>query len=104
VCPPTRHAILRALGRGQSRAALPSAWARATSRRPRAPREADGEPSTLRQDDRALEDAPGDRAKRMASLQRFDGNVAAVARDMNKATMQVYRWMRRLGVDPKGFR
>jgi DNA-binding NtrC family response regulator len=44
------------------------------------------------------------RASLMASLERFDGNVAAVARDMNKATMQVYRWMRKLGVNPKGFR
>ncbi len=44
------------------------------------------------------------RATLLESLQRFDGNVAAVARDMNKATMQVYRWMRRLSVDPKGFR
>jgi len=37
-------------------------------------------------------------------LQRCHGNVASVARDLGKATMQVYRWMERLGIDPKTFR
>lgn len=37
-------------------------------------------------------------------LRECEGNVAAVARAMNKAPMQVYRWMRKLGVDPKTFR
>ncbi len=37
-------------------------------------------------------------------LQQCHGNVASVARDMGKATMQVYRWMERLGIDPKTFR
>jgi transcriptional regulator of acetoin/glycerol metabolism len=37
-------------------------------------------------------------------LERSGGNVALVAREMNKATMQVYRWMRSLGIDPRAFR
>ncbi len=37
-------------------------------------------------------------------LRQCEGNVAAVARAMNKAPMQVYRWMRKLGLDPKTFR
>jgi DNA-binding NtrC family response regulator len=37
-------------------------------------------------------------------LRESRGNVARVARDMNKKPMQVYRWMRALGVDPKAFR
>jgi DNA-binding NtrC family response regulator len=40
----------------------------------------------------------------LAHLRRFDGNVTAVAREMGKATMQVYRWMRKAGIDPKKFR
>jgi DNA-binding NtrC family response regulator len=40
----------------------------------------------------------------LANLRRFDGNVAAVAREMKRAPMQIYRWMRRLGVDPRAFR
>jgi DNA-binding NtrC family response regulator len=46
----------------------------------------------------------GLRASLLSNLERFDGNVAAVAREMNKGTMQVYRWMRKLGIDPKAFR
>jgi transcriptional regulator with PAS, ATPase and Fis domain len=37
-------------------------------------------------------------------LVRSKGNVALVAREMNKATMQVYRWMRSLDIDPRAFR
>jgi DNA-binding NtrC family response regulator len=51
--------------------------------------------------------SPEDRALRetlLGQMRRFDGNVTAVAREMGKATMQVYRWMRRLGIDPKQFR
>ena len=33
-----------------------------------------------------------------------DGEMQAVAREMNKAPMQIYRWMRRLGIDPSAFR
>jgi hypothetical protein len=40
----------------------------------------------------------------LSRLERCEGNVAAVAREMDKATMQVYRWMRRLGLDPRRFR
>jgi DNA-binding NtrC family response regulator len=40
----------------------------------------------------------------LLQMRRFDGNVTAVAREMGKATMQVYRWMRKLGIDPKKFR
>jgi DNA-binding NtrC family response regulator len=44
------------------------------------------------------------RASLLTNLKRFEGNVAAVAREMNRAPMQIYRWMRRLGVDPRSFR
>ncbi len=37
-------------------------------------------------------------------LRKSGGNVASVAREMNKKPMQVYRWMRALGLDPKVFR
>jgi transposase-like protein len=40
----------------------------------------------------------------MAHLDRSGGNVAAVARHMNKAPMQIYRWMQKLGIDPRAFR
>jgi DNA-binding NtrC family response regulator len=51
--------------------------------------------------------SPDDHALRetlLEHMRRFDGNVTAVAREMGKATMQVYRWMRKLGIDPKQFR
>ncbi len=37
-------------------------------------------------------------------LQRHRGNVAAVARAMGKAPMQVHRWLKKLAVDPSRFR
>jgi DNA-binding NtrC family response regulator len=40
----------------------------------------------------------------VASLTRHRGNVAAVAREFGKARMQVHRWMRRFGLEPKSFR
>jgi DNA-binding NtrC family response regulator len=50
---------------------------------------------------------PADIALRDELVRRMEhrrGNVAAVAREMNKAPMQVYRWMQRLGIDPRAFR
>ena len=44
------------------------------------------------------------RGELISNLERSAGNVAAVARQMNKAPMQIYRWMGRLGIDPRGFR
>jgi len=37
-------------------------------------------------------------------LQEHRGNVTAVARAMNKAPMQIHRWMRRFAIDPNAFR
>jgi DNA-binding NtrC family response regulator len=37
-------------------------------------------------------------------LAEHNGNVAAVARAMAKASPQIYRWMRRYGIDPAAFR
>jgi len=63
--------------------------------------------------DAAIRSAPRDslsaeqvaaREELIAHLTGCAGNVAAVARRMNKAPMQVYRWMRRLGIDPRVFR
>lgn len=44
------------------------------------------------------------RAELVAHLERCAGNVSAVARHMNKAPMQIYRWMQRLQIDPRAFR
>jgi DNA-binding NtrC family response regulator len=55
-------------------------------------------PSDLSAEDAAL------RKDLIERLRRSRGNVTAVARDMSKATMQLYRLMRRLEVDPKTFR
>jgi DNA-binding NtrC family response regulator len=44
------------------------------------------------------------RAQLVAHLERYAGNVSAVARQMNKAPMQIYRWMQRLQIDPRAFR
>jgi transcriptional regulator with PAS, ATPase and Fis domain len=44
------------------------------------------------------------RASLVAHLERCEGNIAQVAREMNKGTMQIYRWMRRLAIDPRRFR
>jgi transcriptional regulator with GAF, ATPase, and Fis domain len=44
------------------------------------------------------------RARLVEELQRATGSVAAVARTMGKARMQVQRWMKRFNLDPKMFR
>jgi hypothetical protein len=44
------------------------------------------------------------RARLLEELQRATGNVAAVARTMGKARMQVQRWMKRFNIDPRMFR
>ncbi|HEY2515702.1 MAG TPA: sigma 54-interacting transcriptional regulator [Polyangiaceae bacterium] len=57
-----------------------------------------GVPGELTPEDEAL------RRSLIDHLRRCEGNVAAVAREMSKAPMQVYRWMRRLEIDPKTYR
>ena len=44
------------------------------------------------------------KARLVASLTRHHGNVSEVAREFGKARVQVQRWARRFGVDPKSFR
>jgi transcriptional regulator of acetoin/glycerol metabolism len=44
------------------------------------------------------------RTELVERLERCEGNVAEVAREMKKATIQVYRRMQKLGIDPKVFR
>jgi DNA-binding NtrC family response regulator len=44
------------------------------------------------------------RLELIAHLERCAGNVSAVARQVNKAPMQIYRWMQRLHIDPRAFR
>jgi transcriptional regulator of acetoin/glycerol metabolism len=63
-----------------------------------APQAESAAPASLSPRDVAL------RAELLSRLERCQGNVAAVAREMERAPMQVYRWMRRLGVDPRSFR
>jgi DNA-binding NtrC family response regulator len=51
-------------------------------------------------------DDEGDRLRHalIASLRAHQGNVAAVARAMGKAPMQIHRWMKRFAIDPNEFR
>jgi DNA-binding NtrC family response regulator len=51
-----------------------------------------------------LQDGPRLQAQLEALLAEHEGNVAEVARAMGKARMQVHRWMKRHGIDPKRFR
>ena len=54
---------------------------------------------------RMLADDPVQRREEIISLLReHHGNVAAVARVLGKARMQVHRWMRRLEINPADFR
>jgi len=46
-------------------------------------------------------DLPG---KLVAALTAHQGNVAAVARAFGKAPVQIYRWMKQLGLDAEAFR
>jgi transcriptional regulator of acetoin/glycerol metabolism len=53
---------------------------------------------TLSPSDRAL------RSRLLASLRQSHGNIAAVARVMDRAPVQIRRWCRRLQIDPAYFR
>lgn len=44
------------------------------------------------------------RARLASLLERHQGNISAVARDMGKARMQIHRWMQRFELDPNSFR
>jgi DNA-binding NtrC family response regulator len=44
------------------------------------------------------------RQELLDQLERAAGNVAEVARAMQKAPVQVYRWMKRYSLDPEAFR
>jgi transcriptional regulator with GAF, ATPase, and Fis domain len=55
-------------------------------------------PPTLDENDDAL------RARLTALLAAHDGNVAAVARELDKHREQVHRWVRRFGIDIESFR
>jgi transcriptional regulator of acetoin/glycerol metabolism len=52
------------------------------------------------------EGAPVDpvRERLIALLTRHRGNVSNVAKDLGKARMQVQRWMKRYGLDPRSFK
>jgi transcriptional regulator of acetoin/glycerol metabolism len=40
----------------------------------------------------------------VALLEKHQGKVSSVARDLGKARMQIHRWMQRFGIDPSTFR
>jgi hypothetical protein len=40
----------------------------------------------------------------LEALTRHQGNVSRAARDLNTSRVQVYRWLKRLQIDPKSFR
>lgn len=44
------------------------------------------------------------RSHLIALLEKHQGKVSYVARDMGKARMQIHRWMQRFGIDPNHFR
>jgi DNA-binding NtrC family response regulator len=44
------------------------------------------------------------RGELLKRLDSHGGNVAAIARDMGKAPMQIYRWMQRLGINADAYR
>ena len=44
------------------------------------------------------------REELVAMLERHQGNVAAVGRELGKARMQIHRWMKRYAIDIDGFR
>jgi transcriptional regulator of acetoin/glycerol metabolism len=78
---------------------LPAAVAECAPRRHDATAiEAEPAPDSLSDEERRL------RAAVLAQLRQHYGNVAAVARAMNKAPMQIHRWMKRFGLDPLEFR
>ncbi len=52
----------------------------------------------------ADDDDPGMRATLVDGLERHRGNVGALARELGKHREQVHRSLRRLGIDPAGFR
>ena len=53
----------------------------------------------------ALSDEDAQRRDQLAALMREKrGNIAAVARSLGKARMQVQRWLKRFGLDPQSFR
>jgi transcriptional regulator with GAF, ATPase, and Fis domain len=56
------------------------------------------QPETLSPSDRAL------RSQLLANLRQSRGNIAAVARVMDRAPVQIRRWCRRLQIDPAYFR
>jgi hypothetical protein len=45
-----------------------------------------------------------ERDRLVTSMRRHGGNIAAVARELGKARMQVQRWLRRYEIDPDTFR
>jgi hypothetical protein len=54
-------------------------------------------PTAKREDPDAL------RSHLVALLEKHQGKVSHVARDMGKARMQIYRWMQRFGINPNDF-
>jgi transcriptional regulator with GAF, ATPase, and Fis domain len=53
---------------------------------------------------RSLEPTADRREELVALLREHGGNIAAVARAMGKARMQIQRWMKRYGLDSADFR
>ena len=49
-------------------------------------------------------DGPPDRETLVALIERFDGNLSDVARHVGRSRKQIYRWLKRHGVDPQAAR
>ena len=44
------------------------------------------------------------RARLVTLLDKYNGNVSHVARDMGKARVQIHRWMQKLSIDVDTYR
>jgi transcriptional regulator of acetoin/glycerol metabolism len=64
-------------------------------------------PPALQRSSEAVQGDDGDSASReqlIKLLAEHDGNIARVARATGKHRQQIYRWMRKLGLDPSQYR
>lgn len=77
---------------------LPRELAELAGAAPRTSETFDSEPPKLSEEDVRIH------AQLVEALETHKGNVAAVARAMGKAPMQIHRWMRRMSLDPNSYR
>jgi DNA-binding NtrC family response regulator len=85
---------------------LPEAVRQAMAEYGRAPQDEDPErpsPEPLLGDRSSSRAMPSD-AELRTLLEKYEGNVAAVGRELGKARMQIHRWMQRYGIEVDDYR